>query len=128
MKRLFPLFVFVRSGFEAFSLKRLNHTVESATPHLFKPFGMTEPFYKGGTNCIVGFDKYSAIPRFCKSIVTRTAKSPNLGAIIRTVNSSSNVTTAGVILYGNRRRGVVNKSNAIKIGIVWSYILYFLKM
>ena len=89
-----PFFIFVRSGLNTICLQISNHTVKFSLPHLFKPFGITEPFYKSGTNGVICTTKCSTIPRFSKCIVTIAAQGPNLRTIIGTINSSSNITAA----------------------------------
>ena len=90
-----PLFIIVGCILNTVFSEFLNHTVKLAFPHFLKPFGMTEPFYESGTDCIVCFDKGSAQGSFCEYIVTVTAECPDLGAIVRAIDRSCNVTAAG---------------------------------
>lgn len=91
-----PVLVFVGSVFETLVLQLCDHAIQHASPQLLEPLGLAEPLDQGGADGIVGLDKGSAVPGLCQGIVTETAQRPNLGTIVRAVNSGSDIAaTAG---------------------------------
>ena len=88
------MLILVRRIFNAVGVQICHHAVEFALPHFLEPICVAEPFNKRGADCIIGADKCTTIPSFCKSVVTITAKCPDLRAIIRAVNCGGNIAPA----------------------------------
>lgn len=91
---------------------------------ILKPIGLTEPFYKGGANCVIGADICATIPGFCKGIVTEAAECPNLGAIIRAIHGSRYITAAsrcggGLRCGGGCRCGGGHRQGWGRVGFIF---------
>ena len=83
----------VRSVLKAEFIKNINEYVKNCSPKILEPIGLTEPFYKSGANRIIGFNKCASVPSLGKYIITESSECPNLGTIIGTVYTISDVTT-----------------------------------
>ncbi len=94
----FPISVVVRCVFHTAVIEPLHHVVQYTAPHLFEPFGFSEPFYNCWADCVVCMNERSAGNRFCQSVVSEATQRPNLRAVIRTIYTCCNIATLAVTL------------------------------
>ena len=101
-----------------------HHAIKSRFPEMLEPFGVAKPFHQLRADRVVAFDKRSAVPRFCKGIVTIAAQRPHRGTIVGTVNASSYVAAFfffldGAAVFAKRIRVLV----FMAASGAWSHVL-----
>ena len=105
-----PVSVIIRRILHAGGIQLFDHLIKRRFPNVLKPVCMSEPFYEGRTNCIVCADKCATIPSFSKDIVAKAAERPAFRAIVRAVDSSCNITAAGIC----------HRSDSLRIWKIWN--------
>ena len=65
--------------------------------YFVEPLEIPQRFHDGGADAIVKFDKQSSVPRRGELNVPKPSQHPNLGAIVRAVNTSCDI---AALLFG----------------------------
>ena len=104
-----PNLIGIRSIFNTLRLELSDQSIQLSTPQIFEPICVTEPFNQCGTHSVVGTDECPSIPSGGQCVISESAERPNLGAIIGTIDTGSNIAatvatgaggTAGRMLTG----------------------------
>lgn len=94
----FILQIIIWCRFKSLLMKFFYHFIKNTFPHILNPIRVSKPFNNSRANCIICTNKGSSIPCFCQVIITESSKRPYLRAIIRTVYTSSNITSSAITI------------------------------